>query len=114
MARFRVEEIQRRVQASIEHDPAVECAWHGLRREDLDSHLVNPPRSVRFTRDNEIGYLWKWIVYDERPGEPSGGYLVVYDPRTDRYDLATKPNGHKLGCIFNLGCNTLAAAVRGM
>ncbi|HYE73908.1 MAG TPA: hypothetical protein VEF04_11280 [Blastocatellia bacterium] len=114
MARFRIKDIQQRILASIEQDPVVECKWHGLKREELFSHLVNPPRSVRFTRIDSVGFLWLWVVYDEHPLDPSHGYLVVYDPRSDRYGLARKPKGRKYGSFLGFSGSTLGEAVRSM
>jgi hypothetical protein len=113
MARFRVERVQRMVEDDFCSHADFENPWHGIEPEDVLDGFLRPPRSMRFIRLTEVGFVWLWAVFDERPGEP-GGYLVVFDPRRGEYGLATKPHGRRYGRFLGFFGTRICDVIRAM
>jgi hypothetical protein len=113
MARFRVERVQRMVEDDFCSHTSFENPWHGIGPEDVLDGFLRPPRSMRFSRLTEVGFVWLWAVFDERPGEP-GGYLVVFDPRRGEYGLATKPHGRRYGRFLGFFGTRIGDVIRAM
>lgn len=62
--------------------------WHNIDNSGLQHLLVEPAIIKLIDRKKEQKEYW--LVFDEQPGDPKHGYLVVYDEREDRFGLATK------------------------
>ena len=55
--------------------------WHGITPQNLEKHLVLPPRSERFSISGSRALIGLWIIIDELPADTQNGYLITFDPR---------------------------------
>lgn len=72
--------------------------WHGISIENIRQHLV-PPHEEEFQSWNGDP-VKVWVVLDEIPDEPSSGYLVVFNPSSQKFGLGLKPHQDKPGTFL--------------
>jgi hypothetical protein len=111
MAKFRVERVQQMVEDDFCRCTEFENPWHGIGPDNVLDCFIRPPRSMRFVRMSEVGFVWLWAVFEERPGSPDG-YLIVFDPRRELYGLATKPRGRHHGTFIGFYGSTIGEVFR--
>lgn len=114
---FKVQDVQKRVEDSFCKSKNVSNRWHGVCEELALKNLITPPESRRFHHLTEEGHSrlrWLWAVWDECPST-NDGHLVVYDPREERFGLATKPDyQHKHGSFLGFYGSELGDALESL
>ena len=77
--------------------------WHGITKENIKRHLLNPCLKEFVTAWNGQSKKY-WLVLDEDPGNQVEGYLIIYDQEENMFGLALKVDMNRtdMGIVIGL------------
>ena len=97
--KFKVKHIQKLVEDNIAENDLFCKHPYSPDFDFVVGNLLSPPESRRYFKDQGVGFLWLWAVWDDRN---TNSYQVVFDPKQGMFGLAIRPTGKKYGKLIGM------------